>query len=120
MTIDIQKMKARLETKLAELQTHMGDLNEIQTGSGGFIESGEGSPEFEESATDLAQRQLEQSIFTNELALLTEVQDALKRIAQGNYGFCTLCGRPIPEKRLEAVPWAARCVKDEEQLEMLS
>jgi DnaK suppressor protein len=27
------------------------------------------------------------------------------------------CGQPIPEKRLEAIPWAARDIKCEEQLE---
>ncbi|HLG65321.1 MAG TPA: TraR/DksA C4-type zinc finger protein [Ktedonosporobacter sp.] len=33
------------------------------------------------------------------------------------YGTCVDCGQPIPEKRLEAIPWAARCIKDEEKLE---
>jgi DnaK suppressor protein len=45
------------------------------------------------------------------------VQNALERIEKGTYGKCIVCGQPIPEKRLEALPWAARCVKDEERLE---
>ena len=46
-----------------------------------------------------------------------EVEDALKRIEAGTYGRCTECGEQIPDKRLEAMPWVALCVKDEERLE---
>jgi len=53
----------------------------------------------------------------NDQALLTEVQAALKRIDDGTYGYCVVCGQPIPERRLQAIPWAARCIKDEQQLE---
>ncbi|HAG99869.1 MAG TPA: transcriptional regulator, partial [Ktedonobacter sp.] len=66
---------------------------------------------------DFLEIQQEQSILVNEQALLTEVQNALERIEKGTYGTCIVCGQPIPEKRLEALPWAARCVKDEERLE---
>ncbi len=38
---------------------------------------------------------------------LEQVRDALQRIDEGTYGLCLACGRPIPAKRLEAVPWAA-------------
>ena len=56
-------------------------------------------------------------MLVNQQALLTEVERALERIEQGTYGKCVDCGQPIPEKRLEAIPWAARDVKCEEQLE---
>jgi DnaK suppressor protein len=59
----------------------------------------------------------EQSIRVNEQALLTEVLQALKRIDDGTYGICVACGNPIPEKRLEAIPWAARDIKCEQALE---
>jgi len=118
MTVDLDNMRERLEAKQAELQTHLNDLHEGYRGSRNFIETHEKALEFEEAASDLAEQQLQQTIIANEVTLLTEVQDALKRIAQGHYGFCTVCGQPIPEKRLEALPWAARCAKDEEQFEL--
>ena len=118
MTVDLDNMRERLEAKRTELQTHLNDLHEGYRGSRNFIETHEKALEFEEAASDLAEQQLQQTIIANEVALLTEVQDALKRIAQGHYGFCTVCGQPIPEKRLEALPWAARCAKDEEQFEL--
>ena len=42
---------------------------------------------------------------------------ALQRIDDGRYGLCVVCGNAIPEKRLEAIPWAARDVKCEQALE---
>jgi DnaK suppressor protein len=42
------------------------------------------------------------------------VQDALKRIQNGTYGKCVDCGETIPPARLEAVPWAPYCLKDQE------
>jgi RNA polymerase-binding transcription factor len=118
MIVDLDNMRERLEAKLAELQTHLNALHEGYRGSESFIETHEKALEFEEAASDLAEQQLQQTIIANEVTLLTEVQAALNRIAQGHYGFCTVCGEPIPEKRLEALPWAARCAKDEEQFEL--
>jgi RNA polymerase-binding transcription factor DksA len=41
---------------------------------------------------------------------LAAVEAALTRVAEGTYGTCTVCHRPIAEERLEAIPWAATCV----------
>jgi DnaK suppressor protein len=38
------------------------------------------------------------------------VAAALVRLDEGGYGLCVHCGRPIPEGRLEARPWADTCV----------
>jgi DnaK suppressor protein len=46
---------------------------------------------------------------------LTQVREALKRIEQGTYGKCIACGRQIEPARLEAVPWAAYCLMDQEK-----
>ncbi|MBV9713340.1 MAG: TraR/DksA C4-type zinc finger protein [Ktedonobacteraceae bacterium] len=117
MTIDIQRMKERLEAKRTELQRQIASLTEAHPTPVGPVEASEGPQDFEETAVDFLETQQEQSIDVNEQALLTEVNAALKRIEDGTYGLCVVCGQPIPEKRLEAIPWAARCVKDQEQLE---
>jgi DnaK suppressor protein len=41
---------------------------------------------------------------------LTAVDAALLRVAEGKYGVCEVCRRPIARERLEAIPWAATCV----------
>jgi RNA polymerase-binding transcription factor DksA len=38
------------------------------------------------------------------------VNDALERIADGSYGICVSCDRPIPYGRLIAMPETAHCV----------
>lgn len=42
-------------------------------------------------------------------ARLAEVQDALERIENGNYGRCTSCGGTIEAERLDANPAAKTC-----------
>lgn len=43
-------------------------------------------------------------------ATAAEVDRALERLVAGTFGTCEVCGRPIPKERLEAIPWAGRCV----------
>src|SRR5947199_7249247 len=117
MTIDLTLMKRRLETKRADLVKHIANLTEAHPRPVGAIEASEGPQDFEETAVDFLETQQEQSLLVNQQALLSEVERALERIEQGTYGKCTNCGQPIPEKRLEAIPWASRDVKCEEQLE---
>ena len=117
MTINLEQMKQRLETKQAELLESIKSLTEAYPTPVGAIEAGEGPQDFEDTAVDFLETQNEQSLMVNQQALLTEVHRALERIEDGTYGKCVNCGQPIPEKRLEAIPWAARDVKCEEQLE---
>jgi RNA polymerase-binding transcription factor DksA len=41
---------------------------------------------------------------------------ALKRMKDGSYGFCSVCGLQIPELRLQTKPEAATCVLCERAL----
>lgn len=45
---------------------------------------------------------------------LRMVNDALKKIEQGKYGVCELCGKDIKDERLEVIPYATTCVSCEE------
>jgi DnaK suppressor protein len=53
------------------------------------------------------------------LAILTDVEAALARLADGSYGECIDCGVPIPLARLSAHPAAKRCVGCQEIAEAL-
>ena len=48
---------------------------------------------------------------------LADVRQALERLDEGTYGMCIDCGRPIEPARLQAVPWAAYCLADQEKHE---
>jgi DnaK suppressor protein len=52
----------------------------------------------------------ELSLERNAVDLLRKVEDALRRIDNGTYGVCEVCGGPIPVARLEVLPYAATCV----------
>jgi DnaK suppressor protein len=49
--------------------------------------------------------------------LAKEIQAALRRLDGGSYGLCLGCDKPIPQKRLAALPWAAHCVVCQEALD---
>lgn len=117
MSLDLNSIRATLEKKRDEIRQNLASLTEAHPTPVGAIEASDGSQEFEDVAVDFLEMQQEQSIQYNEQALLTEVEQALGRLDNGTYGKCVVCGQPIPEKRLQAIPWAARCIKDEEQLE---
>ncbi len=117
MAINIHEMKKRLEAKRAELEKSLADLTEARPPSEHIVEADTGPEDMEDIAVDTVEKDQEQPVAANEQELLVEVQAALKRIEDGTYGYCTVCGQPIPEKRLEAMPWATLCVKDEEQTE---
>jgi DnaK suppressor protein len=42
--------------------------------------------------------------------LLAEVIRAQEKLVDGSYGRCDVCGREIGAGRLEARPWATRCI----------
>src|SRR5205807_8366152 len=50
------------------------------------------------------------SMSDNDRQLLKLIDEALDRIEAGEYGKCVRCGNPVPDRRLEAVPWARHCL----------
>jgi DnaK suppressor protein len=54
---------------------------------------------------------------TNERAILTQIEEALQRIEDDEYGVCLISGEEIPHKRLEAVPWARYTIEVQEKIE---
>src|SRR5437016_5617569 len=110
MAIDLAVMRKRLEEKQAEIQRHIATLTGSPAPPEDAILASDGVVEPEEEAVDLQETDVEQAILDNEKALLAEVQQALARIENGTYGICSNCRQPIPEKRLEAIPWATLCL----------
>lgn len=50
-------------------------------------------------------------------SMLQNVERSLRAISDGSYGICAMCDEPIAPKRLQAIPWALRCVACQEQFE---
>ena len=51
---------------------------------------------------------------TNERNTLKMIEDALARLGDGDFGDCQNCGQEIQPKRLDAIPWAAYCIRCQE------
>lgn len=58
--------------------------------------------------------ELEASLAQMENNKLTLINEALRRLESGLYGYCYDCGEEISEKRLKALPFAIRCKGCEE------
>lgn len=48
---------------------------------------------------------------------LIKMDVAERKLKDGTYGICEECGQEISEERLEAQPYAVRCLEDEERFE---
>jgi len=62
-------------------------------------------------ASDSYDRELSLNIAGEEQEIVYEIDDALKRIEEGDFGKCISCGKKIPQKRLNAVPYAKYCIQ---------
>jgi RNA polymerase-binding protein DksA len=63
-------------------------------------------------ATITYDREMDYTLEENSEAVLREIDAALQRIDDGSYGVCEVCGKPIGEERLEAMPWTRLCIDD--------
>jgi len=66
-------------------------------------------------ATGEISRELEAKISMRQQRQMKEIQDALERLKQGDYGICEECGETIPEPRLRLFPAARLCVRCQEE-----
>jgi RNA polymerase-binding protein DksA len=74
--------------------------------------SGGASNHLADDATELFLQEEEIAIDNSLRGMITEIDNALERIANGTYGKCERCGKPIPLKRLEARPFSTLCLED--------
>lgn len=70
-----------------------------------------------EQATESLDREIDSTVEQRVNAELEEVEAALQRLEEGRYGLCEVCGKPIAEGRLEAMPATRYCVDDQAKAE---
>jgi RNA polymerase-binding protein DksA len=63
-----------------------------------------------DSATATLNREIDYTLEENSEHVLSAIEEALSRIEEGTFGTCVRCGRAIAEERLEAIPYATRCI----------
>ncbi len=104
-TIITEKRKEILE----ELESLKASMMDVQTGE--YANESSTYSLHMEQGTDAMEREKVFLFASREGKFLNYLDDALKRIENGSYGFCTDCGKLIEKERLEAVPHAQQCVQ---------
>ena len=70
----------------------------------------------ESSEVDI-QEDIEFALIQMKAETLNRINEALRRLEEGNYGNCFECGEEIAQARLRALPFAVRCKDCEEAKE---
>ncbi len=70
----------------------------------------------ESSEADI-QDDIEFALIQMKAETLNKIDEALRRLEEGTYGYCFECGEEIAERRLRALPFAVRCKDCEEARE---
>ncbi|MBI5464395.1 MAG: TraR/DksA C4-type zinc finger protein [Ignavibacteriales bacterium] len=93
---------------LEELESLKSTMMDDQTGE--YVTENSTYSLHMEQGTDAMEREKLFLFASREGKFLNYLDDALKRIENGTYGFCTECGNLIDKERLEAVPHTQQCV----------
>ena len=76
----------------------------------GELSSAAGDQHLADHASEMLDREVDESLEDNAEQIVHEIDVALGRIEDGTYGTCGRCGQAIPDDRLDAVPYATLCV----------
>lgn len=105
----ILKIREVLARRRDALRTALaGDIGTLRQQPGG---------DAMDRAVDAVQDELRSQLAEVESRELAEVENALARMREGNYGVCERCGRNIPMARLHAIPYATLCVRCQHESE---
>lgn len=97
----IREVLVRQRRQLVSMmQTTKAQMADKQTGLADVIDQ----------ATEGFEDELALGVMKIEAAQIEDIVAAIARIDEGSYGLCEDCGKPIPRKRLEVLPFALRCL----------
>jgi DnaK suppressor protein len=70
-------------------------------------------------AVDAVQDEISSQLAEVESRELANIEKALERIRDGEYGVCDHCSGAIPLARLQALPYATSCIRCQRELEKI-
>lgn len=105
---ELEKFRKVLEAKQAQLSGVLRNRDEI------VIEK---APDAIDEVQLAGERELAIRNLDRDSNMLRQIRRALDRIADGSFGVCLHCEEDISPKRINAVPWAAYCIKCQEQVD---
>jgi len=112
-----EELKSILEDRRREIvnqvQERMRDVR--SEGAGATVQ---GVLDAAESSEADIQDEIEFALIQMKAETLNKIDEALRRLEEGSYGYCFECGEEISERRLRALPFAVRCKDCEEAREV--
>ena len=99
--------------KLLALRAHLlGDMTKIEDDALKDHSKTTSIPtDMEELGSDNAEQEVTLDLLGSDKDTLDQIEAALQRIEDGGYGRCEECGEQLPKNRLDAIPYAAKCVR---------
>jgi DnaK suppressor protein len=95
---------------LLELRSVLtGDIQGLEHGVRAMESTGDSSESPAEQATDNSDQEVSLGRLESRTRELREIDEALERIRDKTFGICEECAKPVPEARLEAIPYARLC-----------
>lgn len=85
-------------------------LSVVQATQAQLAEKETGLADLSDRASDGFEDELALGLMRIEAAQIEDIEAAIRRIDDGSYGLCVDCGKSIPRKRLEVLPFAQRCL----------
>ena len=104
----LQCERERIQAEVASLRSARGD---------GDDELARVDQHTADAGSELFENERDQSVINRLQQELTAIERAEQRIEDGTYGVSVDSGEPIPDGRLEAIPWAERTAEEQSQYE---
>ena len=103
--MDPERARQRLSEERARVERELEAIGRTQAGD---------EPEDTgDAAVGLDQAERDEAIRDDLRHILEAIERAEARLEDGSYGKSVVSGKPIPDGRLEAIPWAERTVEEE-------
>jgi RNA polymerase-binding protein DksA len=108
--VDVERFRKLLEEERRRVVDAIEYLHKENPGSIEDETEDQTQDNLADTATATLDREIDYTLEENSEHVLEAIEAALKRIDDGTYGTCVICGKPIAEERLAAIPWATHCI----------
>jgi len=108
--INTEEFEAKLQSLRSELTQRIEAIHKDTHHTEEPVEK-----DFAEQATQSENDDVLNALDVEAQQTVNMIDQALVRIADGNFGLCQSCGEPINSQRLEVVPYASLCIKCAEE-----
>ena len=111
-----EKHKVYFKKKLTEWKKDLVKTNN-EALYNSSLDDNSTSADIVDQASSYTEKNVEMRAINRQIKLITKIDQAIKRILDGTYGYCEETGEPIGIKRLIARPIATLCIAAQEKHE---